>query len=95
MEKKNSSHFLLGLVVGGALVYLLSQEKGRKILKQVSEEGFSALEQYLQEEVIEKAEAPHNVQNEVPVEEGVVEEPQPQPQHHSRSRRRFFRGARR
>jgi len=46
MDKNNNnsnsnffSGFLLGLLVGGAIVFLLGTEKGKKLLKTISENG--------------------------------------------------------
>lgn len=53
MENKDNGGggFLFGLIVGGAVVFLLGTDKGRKILKAVTEEGFEGLS-----DIIEKAE---------------------------------------
>ncbi|MEX2007490.1 MAG: hypothetical protein WD992_01840 [Candidatus Levyibacteriota bacterium] len=53
--------FLFGLLIGGGLVFLLGTDKGRKILKSLTEEGFGELS-----DIIERAE-----------EEIVEEEPRP------------------
>lgn len=53
MEKNNTNQqsggfmngFLLGLVVGGAVIFLLVTKKGRKLLKVLTEEGFDGISQ--------------------------------------------------
>lgn len=60
-----SDGFLMGAVVGGALVFLLGTEKGNKVLKLIMEEGRASLSDFMDEieeykeeakEVIEMAE---------------------------------------
>lgn len=58
-DNKFFSGFLLGLIVGSAVVFLLATKTGKKILKLVSEEGFERLsdivdEKDFQEEEIEE-----------------------------------------
>ena len=50
------SGFLLGALVGGIIVFLLGTEKGKKILKTISEEGMDNLNK-----VIEKADKAINL----------------------------------
>lgn len=54
------SGFLLGLLVGAAMVFFLGTKKGKQILKSISEEGwegFSELEELLTDEDAEFEEA--------------------------------------
>lgn len=49
MEEKHHSHnssngFLLGVLVGALLVFLLATKSGRRILKELSENGIKSLE---------------------------------------------------
>ncbi len=57
-NKGGSGGFLLGLIIGGAAVFLLGTDKGRKILKSLTEEGFGELSGILEraEEGIEEEE---------------------------------------
>jgi len=56
MQNNNSRHheskffngFLLGLIVGGAIVFLLATKKGKRILKLISEEGLDNLTNILE-----------------------------------------------
>lgn len=48
-EGRFSNGFLLGLVIGGGLVFLLGTTTGKKILKTVSEEGLEGLTQFLED----------------------------------------------
>lgn len=49
MENKNSGNgFLLGMIVGGAIVFLLGTDKGRAILKSLTDEGISGLSDILE-----------------------------------------------
>lgn len=41
--------FLLGLLVGGAVVFLLGTKKGKKLLKAISEEGIDSISDILEE----------------------------------------------
>lgn len=54
-NKGGNSGFILGLIIGGAAVFLLGTDKGRKILKSLTEEGFGELSQFIEraEEEIE------------------------------------------
>jgi len=38
--------FILGLIVGAALVFFLFTEKGKKLLKMISEEGIAGVEEF-------------------------------------------------
>lgn len=53
MNNQNSSSFsngfLLGLIIGGAAVFLLGTKRGKKILKSVSEEGLEGLTEIIEE----------------------------------------------
>ncbi|MEK7534261.1 MAG: YtxH domain-containing protein [Patescibacteria group bacterium] len=42
--------FLLGALIGGGAIFLLSSEKGKKILKILSEEGLDKISDLLQEQ---------------------------------------------
>ena len=46
---KFSDGFLLGLIVGGVAVFLLGTEKGKKLLKVMTQEGGDALSNFLEE----------------------------------------------
>jgi hypothetical protein len=83
------SSFLLGVIVGGAIVFLLGTEKGKKILKIISEKGLSSISEILEEadksvglnEIEEGVEVAGETQ--LQVKEAVGEKPRA---------RRFFRG---
>ncbi len=99
-NKGGNSGFLLGLIIGGAVVFLLGTDKGRKILKSLTEEGFEELStvieragENLEMEEEEESEAPRVrkskiVEEEVvtPISNGVKNERTP-----AASKRRFFR----
>lgn len=53
-----SDGLILGILLGGAIVFLLGTEKGKKVLKLLTEEGGSALEGILKEL---DGEQPHKV----------------------------------
>lgn len=44
-----SDGLILGILIGGAIVFLLGTEKGKKVLKLLTDEGSSALEGILKE----------------------------------------------
>jgi hypothetical protein len=52
-KKPSSNAFILGMIVGGAIVFLLGTKKGRKILKELSEKGLDALEEIADFEQLE------------------------------------------
>lgn len=41
-KQSHGNGFTLGMVIGGALVFLTTTEKGRRILKELSEKGLQA-----------------------------------------------------
>jgi hypothetical protein len=97
-----SDGFLMGAVVGGAVVFLLGTEKGNKVLKLIMEEGRASLsdlmdeiEEYKEEakEVIEMAE--EEIDEELAEEETVPEAAAKETNGHAPktkpSSKRFFR----
>lgn len=89
--------FLLGVLVGGVLVFLLATEKGRRILRMLTEEGFNGAselrelleepEEEYEEEMYEEPES--NVSPEETKEEV---SPTTAVKHPVASVKRFFRG---
>jgi gas vesicle protein len=74
MEQKGghfSTGFILGAIIGAAIVFLLATEKGKKILKVISDEGLKNLSELIEESELDEEEVLEEVE---PVEE-VVEEP--------------------
>jgi gas vesicle protein len=70
-KEDNSQHhhghmngFLLGVIVGAALVFLLATKKGKKILKLISEEGIESLTDLLKDEDVEEVYAEDQVPEE-------------------------------
>lgn len=49
---KHSHGFTWGMIVGGALVLMLTTKKGREILKELAEGGIDGLEEYVDLEKI-------------------------------------------
>ena len=56
MQNNNPHHdnkffngFLIGLVLGAAIVFLFATKRGKKILKLISEEGFESITNVLEE----------------------------------------------
>lgn len=43
--------FIWGLIIGGALVFLIGTKKGKKLLKTISEEGVGSLSDILEENI--------------------------------------------
>lgn len=99
-NKGGNSGFLLGLIIGGAVVFLLGTDKGRKILKSLTEEGFEELStvieragENLEMEEEEESEAPRVRRSKI-VEEEVSEPVSKSNEVKSSSpapKRRFFR----
>ncbi|MGE5042435.1 MAG: YtxH domain-containing protein [Candidatus Levyibacteriota bacterium] len=44
-KEKSNNHFLLGLIIGGALTYLVATERGREILKELFDEGMEKVQE--------------------------------------------------
>jgi gas vesicle protein len=63
--------FLLGIVVGAAIVFLVATKKGKKILKLISEEGLDSLENLIKEDELDEL---MNEENSIE-KNGVPEEP--------------------
>lgn len=85
-EKNNSSNFfsgfLLGVVVGAAVVFLLGTKKGKRLLKAISEEGLGNISNIL-EEVDETQRKNFAPKRKIILREAAEEKPRV---------RRFFRG---
>ena len=54
-DTKNNSGFVWGLLIGAALGSLLSTEKGRRILKELSEHGIESIESLMDIDEIKQA----------------------------------------
>lgn len=54
-EGKNNSGFVWGLLIGAAIGSLLSTEKGRRILKELSEHGIESVEKLMDIDEIREA----------------------------------------
>lgn len=69
--------FVFGLIIGGAIVFLLGTDKGRKILKSLTEEGFGEISDMLEKaegELIEEEEPAPRRTRSMPAGRQVVEE---------------------
>lgn len=44
--------FFLGVIVGGLIVYLFATKRGRKILKELSENGFDLIESFEEDNAV-------------------------------------------
>jgi hypothetical protein len=92
MEQKGghfSSGFILGAMVGAAIIFLLATEKGKKVLKVITDEGLKNLSDLIEESELEEDEVLEEVE---PVEE-VVEEPKDleKEENPQKTKKRFFR----
>lgn len=54
-ETKNNSGFVWGLLIGAAIGSLISTEKGRRIIKELSEHGLESIENLMDIEEIKQA----------------------------------------
>ena len=91
-DGKFSTGFILGLIVGAAVVFLFGTKKGKKLLKTITEEGVGSFSDLIEE--VEEGE--YNDPN-IDREEKVVETPEPKLSEKEEIVRkplahRFFRG---
>jgi hypothetical protein len=94
-DSRFSNGFIIGLIVGGGAVFLLGTKTGKKILKNLSEQGWEGLTEMLEEaEQSEDSEEPveevssnhhHHANEEI---DGEVKEEPKEP-----AKKRFFRKA--
>jgi len=93
MDKNHNQHthgggmgngFLLGVIVGAALVFLFATKKGKKILKMLSENGFEGIAELTDMLSEDEDEFEENYTSEGEVGESVAAKP-----------KRFFRGIKR
>ena len=75
-EGRFSNGFLLGLVIGGGLVFLLGTDSGKRILKTISEEGLENLTTFLEDLDIEDLE--EEIPDEVEEARELSKEPNPE-----------------
>ncbi len=54
-ETKNNSGFVWGLLIGAAIGSLVSTEKGRRIIKELSEHGLDSIENLMDIDEIKEA----------------------------------------
>jgi hypothetical protein len=54
-ENKNNSGFVWGLLIGAAIGSLISTEKGRRIIKELSEHGLESIENLMDIDEIKEA----------------------------------------
>lgn len=81
--------FLLGALIGGGIVFLLSSKKGKEVLKTLSEEGLDNISELLQQEdqIVDDGQDEVEEKKESNREEGQTQEINKKP-----LVRRFFRG---
>ncbi len=90
-KKHRDSHsFTWGMLVGGALVLMLTTKKGRQILKEISEGGIEGIEEFIDLEKVKEL-ANDFTDDENDEKEEIDDEKQPTPK---RKKRRLFRGVR-
>lgn len=99
MENRNSGNgFLLGMIVGGAIVFLLGTDKGRQILKSLTDEGISEISDILEnvQEEEDYEEEPVVKKTTAKTKESVDQESVESPSGNSYipNKRRFFRRSR-
>lgn len=82
-----SSGFLLGAIIGATIVFLVGTEKGKKVLKVITDEGLKKLS-----DLIEERELEDEVLEEVEPVDKVVEEPKDfEKEAAKQPKKRFFR----
>lgn len=87
---KESHNFTWGMIVGGAVVLMLTTKKGRQILKEVSEGGLDSLEDIIDIDRVRELAGEFGVDEEDDQEEVEEAEVERKPK-----RRRLFKGVRR
>lgn len=105
LQKEESNHFLLGFLLGGGIALLLATDRGREIIKELSESGIDALEKLEKkaanvepiqeagaaEEAIDGAGTPLPTASQIEKELEAIENNPTHPQTQNRVRR-FFKG---
>ncbi len=76
-DTKNNSGFVWGLLIGAAIGSLLSTEKGRRIIKELSEHGIESIENLMDIDEIKDALGESGTLSQNKVREGVVVEKSP------------------
>lgn len=95
MERQDNrffNGFIVGLIIGAAAVFLFGTEKGKKILKTISDEGLEKLS-----DLIEESELGEDILEEVEPVDEVVEEPEIKTEEKTEKKspkKRFFRRVR-
>lgn len=98
---KSSNGFLFGMIVGGALVFLIGTKKGRMILKQISEKGANTIKELSNLEDLEsfgESEASGGMYEEAVKPKAEKEKPEVKSGSSNNGHtfgKRFFRGAKR
>ncbi len=88
-ENRFFNGFIVGLVVGAVIVFLFGTEKGKKVLKTISDEGLEKLS-----DLIEESELDEDILEEVEPVDEVVEEPEIKSEEKDEkksTKKRFFR----
>ncbi|HVT00885.1 MAG TPA: hypothetical protein VHE53_01460 [Patescibacteria group bacterium] len=71
MEKNKNHHgasgFFWGLIIGAILATLLTNKKGRKLLKEILDLGLEMLEEFIEEKSVQPAPRPVVVVDEAPI----------------------------
>jgi hypothetical protein len=89
--KKNSHGFTWGMIVGGAVVLMLTTKRGRQILKDLTEGGIEGLEDYIDLEKIKALTSEFNDEDESEKESDSGEKKDDTTKKPVKKRKRFFR----
>lgn len=93
-RKNRESHsFTWGMLVGGALVLMLTSKKGRQVLKEVTDGGIEGLEEFIDIDKVRELTKEFSA-NDEEKDTALHVDQDPQPQVKKPQKRRFFRGAR-
>ncbi|HRN96773.1 MAG TPA: hypothetical protein PLD54_04975 [Candidatus Levybacteria bacterium] len=90
-KKKNSHGFTWGMIVGGAVVLMLTTKKGREILKELTEGGIDGLEEYIDVEKIKALTSEFTDEDSIEESGEASKTPVSAEKKVSKKRKRFFR----
>jgi hypothetical protein len=90
-KNRNSHGFTWGMIVGGAVVLMLTTKKGREILEELAEGGYEGIEEYIDLEKVKELAGQFGEDDEPDIEEKGYEEKLDDKQTPRKKKPRLFR----